>query len=417
MNDKLKILWFSNTPAAADETVGNSGSGGWMKALDKAIQNDVELHVAFSSMQHSEPFTVGKTTYHPILIRGNKSIISKIVDTVHVKVDCSYLDVYLDIINRVKPDLIHIHGSEQSFIAIANHTEIPIVYSVQAVLTVMNSKFFDGIGRENANLRDRKSIRSFFVDNYLHMHKQYLAQATLERSQLKYVPYVMGRTDWDRRCMSVLAPQAKYFHSDEVLRDGFYKYEWQPHNRGKKLVLHSTLGGLPFKGLETICDSLNLLNHLGYDISWTVAGVSDTSLINRIVKKKLGKSYPAKGLNLLGSIGEKELIEKLLDADMYIYTSHQDNSPNSICEAQILGVPCVATLAGGVGTLMRDKEDGIILQEGDPYALTGAIIEVANNVDLAVRYGKSARERALKRHDRSRIIENLLTVYQECITK
>ena len=36
---KIKVLWFSNTPAAGDEYISSNSTGGWLKSLDKAIPN------------------------------------------------------------------------------------------------------------------------------------------------------------------------------------------------------------------------------------------------------------------------------------------------------------------------------------------------------------------------------------------
>jgi len=45
----MKVLWFANTPCNADEYFNTElkGTGGWLKALDRELQNHVDLHVAF----------------------------------------------------------------------------------------------------------------------------------------------------------------------------------------------------------------------------------------------------------------------------------------------------------------------------------------------------------------------------------
>ena len=42
---------------------------------------------------------------------------------------------------------------------------------------------------------------------------------------------------------------------------------------------------------------------------------------------------------------------------------------------------------------MKDNEDGILIQDGDPYVMAGAIIELMNNYEKAIFYGQNARKK------------------------
>jgi len=174
-----------------------------------------------------------------------------------------------------------------------------------------------------------------------------------ETRNLKKCKYVIGRTDWDFRITRVLAPESKYFHGDEVLRNAFYTNQWKS-NFTEKLIIHTTNGNSPYKGFETICQSLSLLVNKGLDIEWRVAGIKEKDLIVKVVKNKFGKAFPKKGLRLLGNLDEKALVNKLLEANIYIMPSHIENSPNNLCEAMMIGMPCIATFAGGTGSLLED---------------------------------------------------------------
>ena len=396
----MKILWFSNTPAAGDEYISSNGTGGWLKSLDKAIQDKVELHVAFYDRHYPSEFTVGKTIYHQIAPQDKKTLIKRrILLRMGKNPD---LQRYLDVINKVKPDIIHIHGTERRWIELAQYTDIPVLLSVQAILTVMNHKYFSGINRDELECGSR----------YVKAYKEFLRAGEIERNNLQYVNYVMGRTDWDRRVYSVLAPHAHYFQGGEILRNSFYTALWEKHQRSdKRIIVHTTTGALLFKGLETICLAVTVLLRAGIDIEWRVAGVSRNSEFEKVVRKKLGSEYPGKGLVLLGSLNEYELLEKMLEADVYVSPSHQDNSPNALCEATLIGMPCVSTLAGGSGSILKDGETGIMVQDGDPWALAGAVKELALNETLARKYAANAREEAIVRHDKNKVVVQMMGAY------
>lgn len=396
----MRVLWFSNTPAAGDEYISSNGTGGWLKSLDKAIQDKVELHVAFVDRHYPNEFIVGKTTYHQLSPHDKKSLIKgRILKLFGRNIG---LERCLSLIKRIDPDIIHIHGTERSWIELARYTDKPVLLSIQAILQVMNYKYFSGINKEDL------PHNSLYKKNF----HDFLRSGKVERENLRHVIYVMGRTDWDRRVYSVIAPHAKYFFGGEILREGFYNVQWGlKHRIDEKIIVHTTTGTLLFKGLETVSMAVTILNRAGLNIEWRVAGVSNDSDIVTIIKKKLGHDYPTKGLLLLGALNERELINKMFEADIYVSPSHQDNSPNALCEATLIGMPCIATFAGGTGSIIKDGESGIIVQDGDPWAMAGAIKELSGNKSMMLKYATNARNAALVRHEKSMVVSQVIGAY------
>lgn len=409
----MKVLWFSNTPANADEYFNNEskGSGGWLKALDQLLQNKVELHIAFLK-NHHETFKYKNTTYHPISIK--RSLFHKVLtrffgysETNKIHKSC------LRIIENVKPDVIHIHGTENPFIGIIQYSNKPIVVSIQGIITVISHKYLSGFERKHLNIKRRSalSLKDIFIPWSFKV--QYELFSNLKKSEsknLQMVKHLIGRTSWDRSVASVLSPDSHYYHNDEILRNSFYKFSWAPHFR-KNLIIHTTLSNDFYKGFETLCVALSILNNCGFNFEWQVAGLKNDDLIVKITKKKLKDDFPTKGLLLLGNLTQEKLIDSLLNADMYVMTSHIENSPNGLCEALLLGMPCISTFVGGVGSLINNAEDGILIQDGDPWTMAGSILDIAKNPDKAIEYGQRARERAIIRHDKTKIVSELIRIY------
>ena len=111
-----------------------------------------------------------------------------------------------------------------------------------------------------------------------------------------------------------------------------------------------------------------------------------------------------------------DLVNQLCDSNFYIHPSYIENSPNSVCEAMAIGMPIISTNVGGINTLISDKIDGIFVQEGEPYSLAGAIIELVNNYEYAKSLGKNARERSINRHDPNEIVKRLLDIYKTILS-
>jgi len=415
----MRVLWFANTPCNADEYLNSElkGSGGWLKALDQVLQDKVELNISFYSKIDIKPFKYKNTYYYPIYTK--RSVAKRMFDRItNFIVTDEHKHLYLDIINKVNPDIIHIHGTENPFACIIPYTDIPVVLSIQGIVTVIHHKYCSGIEQDylSVNNRTLMSLKKIvFPDNFGSNYRLFKKMRFREEQNLKVAKNIIGRTDWDRRITKIMSTNSSYYHSDEILRDSFYSNQWMPHFRDK-LVIYTTCGNVYYKGFETLCMALRLLNNAGINCEWHVAGIGKEDLIVKVVRRKLKNNYPQKGMILAGNINEVELVKGLLEADIYVMASHIDNSPNSLCEAMILGMPCVATFVGGVGSLIIDKEEGLLIQDGDPWAMAGAIMELLrNNMENAVNMGLNARRKALKRHNILKIKNDIVFIYEEII--
>lgn len=88
-----------------------------------------------------------------------------------------------------------------------------------------------------------------------------------------------------------------------------------------------------------------------------------------------------------------------MDANVYIMPSAIENSPNSLCEAQILGVPVVASYCGGTPTLMTDQESGYFYRYEEYEMLAQIIIMLFGQSDF-LQLSLAERMVAQKRHNR-----------------
>ena len=100
-----------------------------------------------------------------------------------------------------------------------------------------------------------------------------------------------------------------------------------------------------------------------------------------------------------------------------MHPSIVENSPNSLAEAMILGVPCVATSAGGVPSLMRDGHEGLLCSPNDVYGLAGMICAIASEPALAARLGANARSRALRRHEPRVVAQATIDMYDSIVRR
>jgi glycosyltransferase involved in cell wall biosynthesis len=414
--NKMIVLWFSNTAASGAHILNISGlGGGWLASLDREIANDVELHIAFDYPKKAKTFVTHDIHFHPVCLSNWRwyMLLSQFGIYPSPK---KMRNKYISLIKHINPDIIHIHGTENQYGCILSEIQIPTIVSIQGNISVLHHMFMIGLGEKCI----KKWVLQYgsnpfnWVKSFKSAYKRYKSMAEYEQKYLKEAKWIMGRTHWDRRISRVLAPASEYVRGEEILRQPFYIARWSKPNLSS-LVLHTTTSDNAYKGFETLAETLALLADHGLSIQWQVAGLSDKSLVVRLVKKRMGNRYPAEYVRLLGGRTDSELVADMQRAHVFILPSHIENSPNSLCEAMIIGMPCIASFAGGTSSLLKDGEEGLLVQSGDPWVLAGAVLEIVNNYDEAIEMGLRARRRALEKHNPQSIRDHLLETYSMII--
>jgi glycosyltransferase involved in cell wall biosynthesis len=414
----MKVLWFSNTHAVG----GTKGIGcSWIGSLETQLSKipDIQLGILYISYEPDDlPFSIGNTSYFPI-IKPVVNKFQKIFSQVTHELDSeTNIPQYLDIVNQFKPDIIHIFGTESDFALIINKTTIPCIIHIQGNLTSYSLKWFSGLNKIDILKHTKKWL---FLKGYGYFHDYFLIlkAAARERKIFQECRYFMGRTDWDRRITLVLSPHSKYFHCDEIMRSEFYLHQWQPKTIQSNYTIVSTIKSNVYKGLETIFECKTILSQRfpELDILWKVAGIKEQDEISYLVERKYKARFRDYNIQLLGPLLEDELINELLTADLFVHASHIENSPNSVCEGMLLGMPVIATYAGGTPSILSDKSEGLLVQDGDPYVLTGAIIELFRNKRLASLLGENARIKSLIRNNPEKIVQDVMNIYSTILSE
>ena len=418
----MRVLWFSRTPSGATEKMtGKLGIGnGWVESLEGHLKkhSNIQLGVVFPWRTDKRmSFELEGTNYYAVPVKKDGKIKSIISNHLGKFSRDASVDHYLEVINEFKPDVIVVFGTEKNFGLITSKVNIPVLIWIQGIFSVYTQMFFKGFSKKEVWKHSKKKPMLY---GYSHIHKYHNARriAGREKEMLRHSRYVIGRTRWDRRVLSILAPKATYFHCDDMLRDDFYKTEWLPHSKRGKLVLVTTIQDNLYKGLEMIFGSAKLLHSiLKGKMEWRIAGISKKVDLLKIAQGKF-KCLPEEiGVTPLGRIPAPDLINELLNADIYVHASHIENSPNAVCEAMLLGMPVVSTICGGVTDLIQDNRDGVLVQSGDVHSMTGAILDLHRDTAKAVEFGRSAKKQALKKHDPQKITQTFIDILYEAAGK
>ena len=414
----MKILWFCNSPCGSLRRKNQKVlSGGWLISLENEIKKKekISLSVAYISDSDKTSFHFEDVHYYPIYKPSSKSGILRIISRYKPlkDIDNQLLKKFLQIIQEVKPDLIHIHGTEGPFGLIQDYiSDIPIVFSIQGLISPYKEKFFSGISHS-----DLKKYESLYDKirriSPLNDFRTFCYMAKREQKYLRNANYIFGRTFWDYNCTLAINPNRKYFICNEILRQPFYIKRWKGFISSSKIQIVSTVSIGFYKGYETLLKAAAILKQYGnINFEWHVAGYNKNTKVLKISEKITSLQSENCNITLHGKIDADELANLLASSDIYVHVSHIENSPNAVCEAMLVGIPVIASSTGGTASILTHEQEGILYQDGDPYVLAGAIIHMTQCPEQAIKYAKAAHKRAILRHDKEIIAQNLIEEYQ-----
>ena len=115
-----------------------------------------------------------------------------------------------------------------------------------------------------------------------------------------------------------------------------------------------------------------------------------------------------------GNLNAEEMKREYLRSNVFVCPSSIENSPNSLAEAQILGVPVLASQVGGIPDMMQGDEEHLYRFE-EIEMLAQKITELFKRKDEIDT--EPMRQVALQRHDPERIIEELIDTYKAVMDK
>lgn len=411
----MKILWFVQPDFNPSNKKNCYNGVGWIMAIQKELvkRSDISLCMSYWGKTDSS-FQEGGVFYYQ-MEEPKMPIWEKIKCRINTGYICeekylwgAYRNKMKEVIKAFSPDIIHIFGSENKYGLISGFTKVPVVIHLQGILNPYYMSLlppfvskYEYIFKDG--LRIGKVLRNL---NGLYAWKKMIF---CEKEILKNTDFFFGRTVWDYRISNFFNNQAKYMLCGEILRAPFY-IESKRINP-QKLTIASTISSPLYKGFDLILKTAKILSDYKIDFNWYVFGNTNVSLIERIFHIR----HESVNVHLLGVATANQIKECLLSSTVYVHPSYIDNSPNSVCEAQICGLPIIATNVGGVNSIVNDGENGFLVPSNDPYQTAYLINLLYIDNTLNKKMGISSQEVARNRHDKTKIINQLIDGYHQMV--
>ena len=321
-----------------------------------------------------------------------------------------------------RPDVVHVWGTEYGHtlammraLEKENGLEQTAV-SIQGLCSVYAGHYAQGIPYP---VRRGYTFRDFVrQDNILQQQKKFVRRGELEIQALKLAKHVIGRTDWDRAAVSAVNPSAQYHFCNETLRQPFYQGRWR-YDRCRKGRIFASSCAYPVKGFHYLLEAFAEVLRVYPQATLAVPGNSPLKahrLRRTNYQKYLARQIRTLGLEdrtqFLGHLGPEQMKQAYLEANAFVLPSTIENSPNSLGEAMLLGVPCVAAYVGGVADLLTHREEGFLYQPSAAYMLAYYLKRVFDLGREAEALGGAAKAHASRTHQAEKNLADLLAIYQ-----
>lgn len=426
----MRVLWLVNVPmpdACALFGLASGNTGGWLSGQldclrDSGAQMQMQIIVCYVTALTKEPQrgVRGGVTYL-LLPMAEQTALTR---------------AFMALLEEETPDVIHIFGTEYAHSAAMLEAArgARCVVSLQGVMTEYAKHYQDGLpAGKFTRVPWTKALmkRLYYAESIAQGEREFFDAARREQAALQFARDVIGRTAWDQACAQQLCPQATYHKVNENLRAEFYcgdlwRYEnCEPHSIFVSQALY------PIKGFHQLVKALPALAREFPDVRVYVGGPPPYSLGNALLDgivdyffeyqryiKQLAKQLGvSKYIQYTGRLDAAAMRARYLASNVFVSPSAIENSPNSVGEAMLLGVPVVSSRVGGVASMLRDGEDGLLYDFADTGALAAQVAALFRDTSTAARYGANAHAHAAQTHDRAANTEALLAVYRAVADK
>ena len=101
----------------------------------------------------------------------------------------------------------------------------------------------------------------------------------------------------------------------------------------------------------------------------------------------------------------------------FVLPSRWEGMPNALLEAMACGLPCVATRVSGSEDVISDGINGLLVEPEQPAEMARALQRIIEDIDMAQRLGKQARETVVRDYQLKHIVEQCLELYRYAAQK
>ncbi len=172
----------------------------------------------------------------------------------------------------------------------------------------------------------------------------------------------------------------------------------------------------PIKGHEVALRSCERLIQRGIPVTLCLTGDAPGSPTRRALDSLIDRLKLREAVEWLGIRHDVAALIGSMDL-IIVPSTYPESFGRSVIESQAVGRPVVASHLGALAELVEDGVSGLLVPPRDPAALARAIERLLSDPSLRMHCVETARARVEARWSLDRMVDETLSVYDECLTK
>ena len=118
-----------------------------------------------------------------------------------------------------------------------------------------------------------------------------------------------------------------------------------------------------------------------------------------------------KYVTFTGSV--EDVTSYLCCADVFVLPSITEALSIALLEAQLCGIPAIASQVGGTPDVITHDENGLLVRPDNDEDLFNAMVELISNDKKRVRLGLSARKLGVERFSANRVTKSYISLFSK----
>jgi glycosyltransferase involved in cell wall biosynthesis len=392
----MKVFWLANyplndlLPELKVLSLKSSHSVSWVANLSKSIASypTVELHIITSSahIPYSQTIIKHNITFHvikytiPFIGSGFPSFFPYDSITWYK----GFIKEALIILNKYDIDIVHAHGIEKGYSLLALKYKLKSITSIQG---------------------------SFLAINKISPSLKGITQIPIEKYCLKNNTNFGCRTSWDKSLVLSMNNKSKVYYMPEMVNNAFFSKKWSPDNANTIVFVGSIIQR---KGIGVLIEAIKYVRNDIENIKVLLLGGYRKNYFKKL-QKKIAALDLTDNFSFSGTKTSNEIADILEKASLFVLPSLIENSPNSLAEAMAIGMPCIASDAGGIPSMLENNVNGLLFQSGNAKELSQKIVYLLSNRNFCKELANNARKTAYNRNFEGNVVEQTISVYKSII--
>jgi glycosyltransferase involved in cell wall biosynthesis len=288
---------------------------------------DLNLHVLSVRRHYPKPYTFERdsVTFHCVkLPRGMRTLSLFWWETILIR-RC---------LQAFRPDLVHAWGTERGTALVASRLPYPYLVTMQGLL--------------------QWYLEQVDLGPFTKLEAQ-LERVSLRRASVTTVESSFGVT-WLREHY----PHLEIRQAEHAPNWLFHRLERRPENKPLRFLFVGVMA--PIKGTDLLLRALDQLRS-ELDFRLTIVGTGSPKFLQALRAQTSTALWER--VTLRQGLSQSEVAEEMARATMVLFPTRADNSPNSVKESVVAGVPVVGSALGGILDYVHPGRNGFTFPAGN----------------------------------------------------